>query len=85
MAKIVCCRFTIENDNGFEVSSLIDTLREIILCLPSFITPVITHVRNTPSGTFLNQNDCEVEDLVELDTFDTKWTGNIACSTRYTF
>ena len=33
-----------ENDNDFEVSSLVDTRREIILCLTCFITPVLTHV-----------------------------------------
>ena len=87
IAKSVCSRFTIENYNDFEISKLVDTLREISknYSMSDLLYHLCTHSCNTPSGTFLNRNYCEVEDLVELDTFDIKWTGNVGCSTRYTF
>ena len=82
MARHVCSSFTIKNDNGSEVKSQVDSIREIseyYSVSDSLITPVFALYH--PNGNFLNCNDqysvdYNVENLMELVAHDTEWVGN---------
>ena len=95
MAGCVYSSFTIKNENGSEVSSQVDSLREITKyhcvsdmlhhsCICSCIT---MYGAVFESGRSIGKSyvDCEVENLVQIDAYGTNWVSNTGWSIGFTF